>query len=100
MLDARTSGRRGPFASDEGVVQLLTTAGLTDVRTAHRTVEAVFRDTDHFLEFSWSHGQRAMWEAVPEAKRDGLRERISATVADVKSLRFMQQVRYTIGHRP
>jgi SAM-dependent methyltransferase len=44
MRDARTTGARGPFASDEGMEQLLTGAGLADVRTAHREVTARFRD--------------------------------------------------------
>lgn len=103
MLDARTSGRRGPFASDEGVEQLLLDAGLTDVRTAHRSVEAVFRDAEHLLEFSWSHGQRAMWEAVPEGEHRSVRRQISEAVQEMLDgsgpLSFVQQVRHTLGRR-
>jgi ubiquinone/menaquinone biosynthesis C-methylase UbiE len=104
MLDARTSGRRGPFASDQGVEQLLAGAGLVEVRTAHRNVQAVFRDAEQLLEFSWSHGQRAMWEAVPAALHAALRNRITEMVRDLQDstggLVFNQQVRYTVGHRP
>jgi ubiquinone/menaquinone biosynthesis C-methylase UbiE len=104
MLDARTSGQRGPFSSDDGVEQLLREAGLTDVRTAHRTVEPVFRDAEHLLRFSWSHGQRAMWEAVPEPARETLRRAITETVQELRDgpgpLRFTQQVRHTLGRRP
>lgn len=104
MLDARTSGRRGPFASDEGVSALLQEAGLADVRTAHRTVEAVFRDPEHLLEFTWSHGQRAMWEAVPEDQWDVLRSRIIEQAMGFREssgeLRFTQEVRLTLGRRP
>jgi ubiquinone/menaquinone biosynthesis C-methylase UbiE len=103
MLDARTSGQRGPFASDEGVEQLLRDAGLTDVRTAHRTVRPVFRDAEHLLQFSWSHGQRAMWEAVPEAEHDALRREITEAARQVAdgsgALRFTQEVRHTLGRR-
>ncbi len=103
MLDARTSGRRGPFASDEGVERLLLDAGLTGVRTAHRTVEAVFRDAEHLLEFSWSHGQRAMWEAVPEAEHGSLRRQVGEAVQEMVDatgrVAFVQQVRHTLGHR-
>lgn len=103
MLDARTSGQRGPFASDEGVEQLLENAGLTEVRTAHRTVTAVFRDAEHLLEFSWSHGQRAMWEAVPEQEHPLLRRRIEDAVAqldgDSGPFSFSQDVRHTLGRR-
>ncbi|MCY7342337.1 MAG: class I SAM-dependent methyltransferase [Pseudonocardia sp.] len=104
MLDARTSGRRGPFSSDEGVAQLLREGGLTDVRTAHRTVEAVFRDAEHLLEFSWSHGQRAMWEAVPEPEHERLRRQVSTAAEQLRDdsgrLSFTQQVRHTLGRRP
>jgi len=103
MLDARTSGQRGPFSSDEGVEQLLRDAGLTDVRTTHRRIEAVFRDAEHLLEFSWSHGQRAMWEAVPEHEHRRLREQVRAAVEQLQSssapLVLTQQVRITLGRR-
>ncbi len=100
MRDARTSGRRGSFSSDQGVARLLTDAGLADVRTTHHTVEAVFRDAEHLLEFSWSHGQRAMWEAVPESERPSLRQWITAAAREIETLRFTQEVRYTLGRRP
>ena len=38
MLDARTSGTRGPFGSDAGMEALLREAGLVDVRTVRREV--------------------------------------------------------------
>lgn len=103
MLDARTSGTRGPFATDEGLEQLFRDAGLVEVRTAHLDVEAVFRDAGHFVDFSWSHGQRAMWEAVPEAEHDELRRQITEAAARVAAadgrLAFSQRVRYTLGRR-
>jgi ubiquinone/menaquinone biosynthesis C-methylase UbiE len=101
MLDARTSGTRGPFASDAGVEELLREAGLIDVRTATREVVANFRDADQLIDFSWSHGQRAMWEAVPESERPGVRRQIVDLVrrwADASGrFAFNQQVRYTLA---
>ncbi|MFD9740405.1 class I SAM-dependent methyltransferase [Umezawaea sp. NPDC059074] len=103
LLDARTSGQRGPFASDEGVEGLLLDGGFFDVRTAHRDVEAVFRDADHLVEFSWSHGQRVMWEAVPETERGGVRERMVELARGygdgAGGFSFTQRVRYTVGRR-
>lgn len=103
MLDARTSGRKGPFASDEGVAALFDAAGGVGVRTSHLEVEAVFDSADNLLRFSWSHGQRAMWEAVPEAERDGLSRQLMDTAARFADgagrLAFRQQVRYTLGFR-
>lgn len=104
MLDARTSGRRGPFASDEGMEQLLADAGLHRVRTVRRTVEAVFRDAEHLLEFSWSHGQRAMWEAVPTREHATLRREIREAVEPMRDaagrLSFRQGVRHTLARAP
>ncbi len=104
MKDARTSGARGPFASDEGVEQLLRRAGLERLRTATRTVEAVFVDPEHWIAFSWSHGQRAMWEAVPEVERADVRRQIVRTLDPLRGadgrIRLTQQVRHTLGAGP
>lgn len=104
MLDARASGTRGPFASNEGVAALLTGAGLVEVETATLQVPAVFADADHWFTWSWSHGQRAMWEAVPEPDRPQVRAAAtevlgSATGADGR-ITLDQRVRYTLARRP
>jgi SAM-dependent methyltransferase len=104
MLDARASGRRGPFGSDEGVEGLLREAGLVDVRTAHLGVGATLADPQHWLAFSWSHGQRAMWEHVPPDERPQMEQAAFALLEGFRgsdgSIVFAQDVRYTIGHRP
>jgi SAM-dependent methyltransferase len=103
MLDARASGRRGPYSSDDGVSGLLTEAGFVDVRTSHHDVEAVFDSPAHLLQFTWSHGQRAMWEAVPEAERDVVAQQVLDTAARLAEpsgrLRLRQRVRCTLGLR-
>lgn len=103
LLDARTSGRSGPFASDAGMEELFTGAGLTEIRTVTRDVEAVFRDADHLVAFTRSHGQRAMWDAVPPDERDDMHARIvelAASLTDAAGrLALGQQVRYTLGAR-
>jgi ubiquinone/menaquinone biosynthesis C-methylase UbiE len=95
--------RREPFGTDAGVEQLFVAAGLLRVRTAHRVVRAVFRDAEHWLAFSWSHGRRALWEAVPDDRRPALREELLAELNrlsdDTGGLTLDQQVRYTLGHR-
>ena len=99
MRDARTTGARGPFSSDEGVAELLRDAGLVDVRTAHREVVAEFADPQQWLDFSWSHGQRAMWEAVPEAEHERVRAEIVALLEGLSPLGFTQTIRHTLGRR-
>ena len=104
LLDARTSGSSGPFASDDAMQDLFLAAGLVDVRTARLTVLVTFATPDKWLEFSWSHGQRAMWEAVaPERRPDVERaafELLGRYRAADGRITLSQDVRYTIGRRP
>lgn len=103
LKDARTSGTTGPFGSDAGMETLLTDAGTVDVRTVRSTVQARFRDVEHLLEWTWSHGQRVMWEAVPAGQRDDVRARIVERVAELGldggEIVLWEDVRYTLGHR-
>ncbi|RKS73851.1 ubiquinone/menaquinone biosynthesis C-methylase UbiE [Motilibacter peucedani] len=104
LRDARTSGTRGPFGSDEGMEQLLAAAGLRAVRTVGTTCPVVLAGADHWYEFSWSHGQRAMWEAVPPERREEVRAAAYAVLEEGRradgSIRFEQHVRYTLGSAP
>jgi ubiquinone/menaquinone biosynthesis C-methylase UbiE len=104
MLDARTSGQKGPFVSDEGVEKLLHDAGLVDVHTVRTVVPAIFRNPEQWLDFSWSHGQRAMWENVPAELHDSLQKEAFALLEDAcavdGTITFTQDVRYTLGRNP
>lgn len=99
MLDARASGRRGPFASDEGMESLLGEAGLCDVWTVSQTVHARFADVEQWHAWSWSHGQRAMWEAVPTDRRHEVKAQAVAMLESFDDLSFSQVVRTTLGRR-
>jgi ubiquinone/menaquinone biosynthesis C-methylase UbiE len=98
--DPRARGRSGPFASDEGMERLLSEAGLAQVRTAHRTVRAEFASPQKWLDFSWSHGVRGMWEAVPEEERDDVQRQAFALLESFDDLAFTQDIRHTLGRRP
>ena len=104
MRDARTSGARGPFASDAGMEELLAGAGYDDISTVVDEVGVRFADPDHWHAFSWSTGQRAMWLAVPEDERPGIRAAAEAILAESAdpdgSVTLAQSVRHTVGHRP
>jgi hypothetical protein len=104
LLDARTSGVSGPFGSDEGVESLFREAGLSDVRTVPFEQSVVLRDADHWLEWTWSHGQRVMWEAIAkEEDRLAVEDAARALLKDIRDedgvIRLTQDVRYTIGRR-
>ncbi len=106
MQDARTSGTRGPFASDEGMRGLLTDAGFVDVRTAGAVVSVRFDTPEHWQRWSMSLGQRRFWDLVPDSERDLVREQAYAAVERSRQrnadgrMGFDQQVRYTLGRRP
>ena len=101
VLDARTSGRTGPFGSDEGMEQLLRDAGLVDVRTRVVEQEAVFDDAAHWHRWTRSHAQRGMWEAVPADRRDDVLQEAGALLdgarRDDGRLVLRQAVRTTVG---
>jgi SAM-dependent methyltransferase len=104
MKDARTSGKAGPFASDVGMEALFREAGFTDVQTIVASIPVCFANTAQWEAFTWSTGQRAMWIAIPEDLRPGVRaeaERRLAEFAETDgSIVFGQAVRHTLGARP
>jgi SAM-dependent methyltransferase len=105
MRDARTSGKKGQVAPDEGVEGLLSDAGFADVRTVGGAVPVRFDDADHWHRWTMSTGQRFMWDLVPDTERAAVRARTAAAVEDTRRhnadgrIGFDQQVRYTLGRR-
>jgi ubiquinone/menaquinone biosynthesis C-methylase UbiE len=103
LLDARTSGAAGPFASDAGVAALVADAGLTEVSTHTITVPVRFSDGQHWYDWTWSTGQRKMWQFVPEDQRAAVfgraLELLEATKDSEGRIGFDQPVRYTLGIR-
>lgn len=102
MLDARTSGAGGAFASDTGVERLLEEAGFGRVRTVTRALDVRFADAGQWHAFSWSTGQRALWERIPPDERDGVRRQAEGLLEQARAEGghvLRQQVRYTLGVR-
>lgn len=104
LLDARTSGTSGPFASDRGVEELLGAAGYDRVRTAGFDLRVGFADVEEWRRWSFSHGQRAMWDAVPEADRPRVLAAAAELLDDSRDadgqIGLTQRVRLTLAHRP
>lgn len=102
LLDARTSGQEGPFASDEGMEELLSGAGAGEVRTVVEEAVLEFADTATWQRFSMATTQRAMWANVPESERDALIARAGDLLARTNPGgpgRLVWQMRYTLGVR-
>lgn len=104
MLDARTSGKLGPFGSDEGVEGLLASAGFSSVRTVGFQLPVVFDKPEQWYDWSWSHGQRAMWEAAGEDHLDEVRDAAFAYLEGCRTtdgtIVLTQRVRVTLADRP
>ena len=103
MLDARTSGAKGPFASDAGVANLFRQVGFSDVQTWNTDVDVVFSDAAHWRTWTMSVGQRAMWNAVPAEKVAEVQERateqLSRCVGDDGQIHLTQTIRTTLARR-
>lgn len=97
-------GADSAFASDAGVEGLFAAAGFDDVTTTTSSVDVRFRDEEHWYEWSWSVGQRGMWERIPEADRPAVRDaafdRLQGCRDDAGRIGFRQTVRFTLGRRP
>jgi ubiquinone/menaquinone biosynthesis C-methylase UbiE len=104
MLDARTTGAAGPFGSDAGVEELVAGAGYTGVRTERFDVEVTLADVDEWYAFSHSHGQRAMWDAIPVAEHDSVRAAAGRHLEEARGtdgrIHLNQQVRCTLATSP
>lgn len=104
MLDARTTGERGPFASADGTAALVAAAGFEQVRVVEANLPVRFDSADQWYEWSWSIGQRAMWESVPVDSREALRADAYALLAEARttegSVVLDQVIRVTTGIRP
>lgn len=103
MLDARTSGETGPFASPAALATLFERCGAVAVETVEEPLVVRLPDVQAYQLWSMTLGQRAMWEAVPAEELPALLESMEAILAETRDangmLRLTQQVRYTLAQR-
>jgi ubiquinone/menaquinone biosynthesis C-methylase UbiE len=101
VADARTTGARGPFASDEAMEALLVGAGFGAPHTLHATVSPRFDDPEHWFRWSMSVGQRQFWMSVPPSELATVKADVLAAVAQCRAadgrIGFDQDVRYTLA---
>lgn len=103
MLDARTSGTTGPFASDAGVEELVRDAGFVEARTESFDLDVVLTDVEHWSRWSHSHGQLAMWDAVPADEHSTILSTVAGILDGARAsdgtIRLSQHVRLTYAQR-
>jgi len=90
-----------PFGSEEGVAQAMRASGFTAVRTLSFDLTVAFTDADEWYAWSWSHGQRAVWERIPLAERGQVRAAVAGRLAQARGpdgrLQLTQRIRLTTG---
>jgi len=93
-----------PFASDAGVETLLRAAGFEGIETHSTQLAVRFDDQDQWYGWSWSVGQRGMWERVPADELPAVRRQTYEQLQHCRDadgrIGFDQGVRYTLGRRP
>ncbi|HVB51776.1 MAG TPA: methyltransferase domain-containing protein [Acidimicrobiales bacterium] len=101
--ESSSTGRRGPFGSDEGMERLLSSAGYRNVRTVTSVVTPRFEDCDHWYRWSMSAGFRRFWQAIPKDQLEEVKAEVLAAVDECRDengrIGFDEGVRYTFGER-
>ncbi|QCQ91231.1 class I SAM-dependent methyltransferase [Rhodococcus sp. SGAir0479] len=94
----------GPFGSDAGVERLMRSAGLVDARSSQFDLVLRFEDVEQWYAWTRSHGQRMLWESIPENElghvRDQVFERVDGWRDDSGLITSHHTIRLTLAQRP
>lgn len=85
--------QKGPFSSSEHITELLEAHRFTDVHHVEVMNEIVFADPHQWIDWSWSHGARVLWESIPEDLHD------AAHAEAIAALSALAEPDGTIIHR-
>ena len=68
--EARPPGaaRSGPFGSADALHALLADNGFGEARSVEREHRTLFRDAEHWVRWSYSNANRAVWDRIPAAR--------------------------------
>ncbi len=103
VLDARTSGQQGAFATTESTAALATAAGFADAATVESGVDVGYDSLEAWHDWSWTVGYRTFWLQVPEAERPVVKEAVFEILAPLLapdgSLVVEQTIRVTTARR-
>lgn len=101
MLDPRTSGSRGAFASADGMTGLLRAVGLASVKTVVEPLTVSFDDAEMWRRWTMSVGQRRMWSFVPADEQPELFACAAQLLEGARdadeAICLRQDVRYSVG---
>lgn len=66
----RPAAAVGPFDDERTITETMTAAGLDVVAISEHRVESRFHDVDHWMQWMWSHGARALLQHLPADRLD------------------------------
>lgn len=96
--------QQGPFVSSDSISELLQHHGFVEVDHTVENNDIRFPDAEKWIEWSWSHGARVLWESVPEHRRSDAHAAAHAALREVAepdgSIVHRWPVRYTVARRP
>ncbi|WP_433604280.1 class I SAM-dependent methyltransferase [Prescottella agglutinans] len=94
----------GPFGTDAAVERLMRTAGLVDARTVSFDLDLHFDDANQWYVWTRSHGQRVLWDAIPEPELgrvvDAALKRVDGWRDGDGRITSRQRIRLTFARRP
>ena len=74
------------------------------MRTSTFATEVEFADVNEWYTFSRSHGQRAMWDAIPSSDQDTVKAEAGTALEQARGadgrIRLHQQIRCTLATAP
>jgi ubiquinone/menaquinone biosynthesis C-methylase UbiE len=89
------------FSSEEGVARAMRASGFAAVATTSFDLTVSFADADEWYAWSWSHGQRAVWERIAAAERGQVRTAAAARLAEARGpdgrIQLTQRIWLTTG---
>ncbi|MDQ2679225.1 MAG: class I SAM-dependent methyltransferase [Actinomycetota bacterium] len=101
--DRPARAQDGPFATSGSITALLGEHGFGSVDHLEVDYGIEFRDPEHWVEWSWSHGARQLWEMIDEADRSAAHAAALGALSSLTepdgSLVHQWRVRYTIARR-
>lgn len=74
-----------PFRADFDLASVLGSGGLEVLRTVEEQIEFLFTDEQTWWTWAWSHGMRAVFEALPPSDLEELREEAFSQMAVLRT---------------
>lgn len=97
------AARSGPFGSADALHALLAHNGFREPRSVEREHRTLFRDAEHWVRWSYSNGNRAVWDRIPAARaaeaQDFARARIEEMEQQHGAIELRTGVRLTTAKR-